>query len=342
MDKYSLPKKIYVLGSGSIGGLVGGRLTKRYGKEHITLIEIDDEHVKAVRDNGLRIYDKGRNHPHLESIDVDIITPDQINKETIEHVILSTKSYSNKRALDGLKQGVQMLILQNGYDPRVDKFYNSVRGIEFGFACHVKESGYIFNAVKGKYVLGSSTTAKEAAHNWAKLLSQAGIEAQPKRNIDGYLWSKLLINSSLNPVSAVKGFSFRELIDNSESREMFTDLYKEGYPIVKRKTHQMNQKLGSFIGPPNIVNWIFQNHRLSDFVLDKVADKFGEVQSSMLQDIRANRPTEIDHINGAIIKLGTEYGIPTPKNERIYEEVKKLEPQVNPEEAKKTTEKALI
>jgi 2-dehydropantoate 2-reductase len=116
-------------------------------------------------------------------------------------------------------------------------------------------------------------------------------------------------------------------MENRESRELFKELYKEGYPIVKIKSNESKQKLGNFLGPPNIVNWIFKNQRLSDFVLKGVAGKFGEVESSMLQDVRRNRQVEVDYINGVVIKLGKEYGIETPKNNWIYKEVKKLEPK---------------
>ncbi len=187
------------------------------------------------------------------------------------------------------------------------------------------DSTNIYNAIKGKYFLGGLDGIGTAAGNWAKLLNEAQIEAVMKSNIDGYFWSKLLINSALNPVSAINGFSFRKLVETRESRELFKELYKEGYPIVKRKCDQ--QKLGSFLGPPNIVNWIFENQRLSDLVLKIVAEKFGQVECSMLQDVRRNRQTEIDHINGAIIQLGKQYGIGTPKNNWICEQVKKLEPK---------------
>ena len=321
-----MSKQIYVLGAGAIGGLVGGRLTQQYDRESITLIDTDEEHVKAVQDMGLKIYDKGRKYPDTDIIHVHITTPDTIRKREMEYVILATKSYSNDSALEGLNEDVQILVLQNGYDERLERFPNAVRGVEFGFACQVKEPGYIFNAVKGKYVLGSSDGIRSRVRNWARLLDDAGIKAEPKSDIEGYLWSKLLINSTLNPVSAVNRFSFKKLIDTRESRDLFKELYREGYPIVKRKAEQLKQKLGSFLGPPDIVNRIFQNQRLSDFVLKRVAGKFGEVESSMLQDVRRNRHTEIDFINGAIIALGIEYGFETPKNNWIYREVKKLEP----------------
>ena len=322
-----MSKKIYVVGAGAIGGLVGARLTGKLGKGNVTLIDIDEEHVKAIRDKGLRIYDKGQDNPQLEVAEVDITTPDTINKETLDNVILATKAYSNNRAVEGLREEVSILVLQNGYDERLAKFHNAARGIEFGFACQVKEPGYIFNAVKGKYVLGSSDGIHRGVGIWAELLNEAGIKAETRSNIDCYLWSKLLVNSALNPVSAVKGFSFQTLIETCESRELFKALYKEGYPIVKRKSNELEQKLGSFLGPPCIVNRLFQNQRLSDFVLKKVAKKFGEVESSMLQDVRRNRQTEIDYINGAIIRLGKEYDIATPHNNWIYQEIKNLEPK---------------
>ena len=320
-------KKIYVVGAGAMGGLIGAYLTKKLGKENVTLIDIDEEHVKAVKAKGLRIYDKGRKNPQLETIDIDITTPDKVDKRIFGNVILATKSYSNDRAVEGLKEDIAMLVLQNGYDERLLKFHNAVRGVEFGFACQVKEPGYIYNAIKGKYVLGSFDGIGNGVENWAELLNKAGVKAEIENNIDGYLWSKLLINSALNPLSAIKGCSFKKLMENRESRELFKELYKEGYPIVKRKSNESKQKLGNFLGPPNIVNWIFKNQKLSDFVLKRVAGKFGEVESSMLQDVRRNRQVEVDYINGVVIKLGKAYGIETPKNNWIYKEVKKLEPQ---------------
>jgi 2-dehydropantoate 2-reductase len=215
-------------------------------------------------------------------------------------------------------------VLQNGYDERLDEFPNAIRGVEFGFACKIKEPGYVFNAVKGKYVMGRSAGMTTHVADWAAMFNESGIKADMKENIDGYMWSKLLINSALNPVSAIKKCSFKELIETDESRNLFKALYIEGYPVVKRKADQINQKLGSFIGPPDVADWIFKKAGLSDFLLKRIAGKFGEVESSMLQDVRRNRPTEIDFINGAIIRLGKEYGIETPKNEWICNEVQKI------------------
>lgn len=320
-----MSKKIYVIGAGAIGSLVGGYLTKKLGKENIVLVDIDEEHIKNIKDKGLKIFDKGQKNPRPQIIDVNITTPDKINRENLEKVILSTKSYSNEEALKGLREKTEILVLQNGYDERLNKFSNSVRGIEFGFACQVKEPGFIFNAIKGKYVLGSSNGVHSGVREWATLLNKGGIKAETTKEIEGYLWSKLLINSALNPVSAIKNYSFREIIENEDSRRLFKDIYREGYLIVKKKVEELGQKLGNFIGPPALVNSLFKNTCLSDFVLSLVAKKFGEVESTMLQDIRKGNPTEINYINGVLINLGKKYNIKTPLNNWIYNEFKKIE-----------------
>jgi len=319
-------KKIHIIGSGAIGGFVGAHLTKRFGKKSIILVDSDEEHVKAIRDKRLRILDHGKKENQYQEVDVNIVTHDEIKKENLESVIISTKSYSNDESLKGLRTEVDMLVLQNGYDERIERFGNAVRGIEFGFACKVQAPGAIFNAVKGRYVLGiSEKEPNQRAMDWSKLLNFAGIGNKTTNKLNGYLWSKLLINSALNPLTAIRDYSFKELMDDPKTRTMFTRLYREGYPIAKRQAEESGEKLGSFMGPPGLVNYIFKHTRLSNVVLSQVAKKFGNVESSMLQDIRKGRQTEVDYINGEIIRLGKEYGIKTPFNAHVSSSVKKLE-----------------
>jgi len=315
---------IYIIGAGAIGSLVGSFLTKKFGKERIVLVDVDEEHIAAIEKDKLKVLDKGAKRSKPEFVDVNIVNADQVDKSKLKNVILATKSYSNDQALKNLRKDIHMLVLQNGCDERIKQFPNAIRGIEFGFACQIKEPGYVFNAVKGKYVFGRSDGLTTQVADWAAIFNQAGIKTEIKDNIDGYLWSKLLINSALNPVSAIKRCSFQQLIQNDESRELFKKLYIEGYPVAKRKADQLDQKLGSFIGPPHLADWIFKKHGLSDFLLKRIAGKFGEVESSMLQDVRKDRPTEIDFINGQIINLGKEYGIETPENETIHRQIKKV------------------
>ena len=182
MPEDIMNNKITVIGTGAIGGLVGGYLTRKFGKENVLLIDTDEEHVKAINDNGLKIYDEGQKHPHLETIDVNITRADGIDKKMLDNVILATKGYSNEIALKGLKKEISILVLQNGYDEKLSEFPNAVRGVEFGFACKVDELGSVFNAVKGKYVLGSSKGIDKDVQSWAQLLNSAGIKAETKVN----------------------------------------------------------------------------------------------------------------------------------------------------------------
>ncbi len=318
-------QNIYILGAGAIGGLIGGYMTKRFGKQNIILIDNDKEHVETIRENRLKIKDLGNEKiKETQSIDVNIIYPQEIinSSKKLENIILSTKSYSNDETLELLSRAEKILILQNGYDEKLDEFNDAARGIEFGFACQVKEPGFIYNAVKGGYILGKLNKKIDFdSHFWNYLLNKGGIDSKLTDNLSEYMWSKILINSALNPVSAITGYSFKEIIDDSRSKQLFIDLYREGYPIVKKKAGQLRK----FESSPALMNFAFKFPKIASLGLKKSAEKFGAVESSMLQDIRKGNPTEIDDINGQIIKLGRAYGIESPLNKNIYNLIKKIE-----------------
>lgn len=320
-------EKIYIIGAGAIGSLVGSHLIGKFGKDNVILVDNDEEQVKAIRDNGLHFWDHSKNQNRFQKVEANIVTPDEIKKENLESVILSTKSYSNDESLNGLDPNVNMLVLQNGYDKRIEGFNNVVRGIEFGFACEVANPGLAINFVKGGYVLGSSgKKVHKGVRGWAELLDDAGIENKTTDSLNGYLWSKVLINSALNPLSAVRGSSFGELMNDKNSRKLFTQLYTEAYPLAKRHVEEFGEKLGSFEGSPALANFAFKIPIVSDMILiHKLAKKYKNVRSSMLQDIEKGRQTEIDFINGQIIGLGEKYGVKTPFNKEIYGAVKRLE-----------------
>ncbi|MBU3907442.1 MAG: ketopantoate reductase family protein [Nanoarchaeota archaeon] len=319
-------EKIHIIGAGAIGGLIGGYLTEKLGKEHIVLIDKNEEYVENIKKNKLNIIDYGNTEKLIHLIDVNIKMPDEIDKGELENVILSTKSYSNDEVLKYLDERVKdinFLILQNGYDREtIKKLPNAIRGVEFGFACQVEEDGLIRNAIKGKYIIGRLDKKPDSEIDfWTWMLNKGGIKAEKTNNLEGDLWSKLLINSALNPVSAITGYSLREIIKDKDSRNLFMDIYKEGYPIVKKDV----KKLGNLIGSPGLINRVFKYSKLSNAILNQVSRKFGDVESSMLQDVRKGRKTEIDYINGEIILLGTEYSIPTPLNDEIYSMIKQIE-----------------
>jgi len=314
-------QRIHVIGAGAIGSLVGGRLAQAIGRENVLLVDTDEEQVRAIRDKGLTIEDCGRKNTRPETIAVDIATPDKIDKGSLDTLILATKAYSNEESLKGLRRDVRMLVLQNGFDERLDEFVNATRGVEFGYACQVKEPGYVYNALAGRYIVGRSGGIEAGTAEWAGMLNKAGIPTVATGAIESWLWSKLLINSALNPVSALEGYSFREVIAHRMSRRLFKQLYVEAYPVLSRKSAEHGQKLANIVGSPPIVNLILRTPMLSEVMLRLAAEKFGDVESSMLQDIRRGRQTEVHYINGAIVRLAALYGMSTPRHEWVCEQL---------------------
>jgi len=317
---------IHIIGAGAIGGLIGAHLTKKLGKSRVTLVDNDPVHVDAIRERGLKILDEGVRPAWSETVDVEITNTGELRFSDATDIIVAVKAYSNGDVLPHLSKEANLLVLQNGWDERLNSFANAVRSVEFGFACKVDQPGLVFNAVKGRYLLGTCDGNSEKAEPWAELLSSAGIDSRTAENITGYVWSKVLVNSCLNPVSAIFDYSFGEVVGNERSRQLFRELYLEGYPVIKRHCRELGQKPGSLIGPPGLIYALSKSRVLSDCLLKAAAGKFGDVESSMLQDVRRDRPTEIDFINGQIIALGKRLGMDTPKNKWIYDEIKKMEP----------------
>jgi len=317
-------QRIYILGAGAMGCLVGASLVKTFGREQVILIDVDEAHVRAIRDRGLRVFTKGRPHTGVETLSISAATPNGIRKADMEHVILATKAYSNAEALAGLRRDTSLLVLQNGYDERLDPFRNAVYGVENGFSCQVTEPGCIFSAARGRFVLGVRTGLDLRATEWAARLNKAGIAATVTCEIDGWLWGRLLIASAFGPATVLRRSLPREAIACRQTRRLVKGLLAEGLMIVQRKLGEIGQKLRGLPVPPPAMNLALPSEVLSRAVLWILAD--GACETAMLQDVCRDRPTEIDYINGAIVRLAARYGLRVPQHERICTQIRMLRP----------------
>lgn len=124
-------------------------------------------------------------------------------------------------------------------------------------------------------------------------------------NIDGFRWLKTLVNSAINPITTILEAPNRVIIEDPYARVLAMEVISEGSLVVRRIPVDLPRD-----------PW--------DEAL-RVARITGDNTSSMLQDMRNNRPTEIDYINGAIIRYGESMGIPTPINKALHLIVKAME-----------------
>lgn len=137
------------------------------------------------------------------------------------------------------------------------------------------------------------------------LLEEAGFQTLMSKNMEIRIWSKLVINAVINPLTAILRVKNGELLESAWTRELMLDLYREACLVAEAKDIQLPDDLWQTI--LTVCEATSRNH------------------SSMLQDIEQSRTTEIDRINGSLLQMAEELNLDLPAHRTVYRLVKALE-----------------
>lgn len=300
--------KVAVVGAGAMGSLFGGFLSE-HGHD-VTCIDVWAEHVEALNRDGLRI----------EGVSGDRVVPlkavtDPARVGPVDLIIIFVKAYHTEGAVKAAKP---ML----GSDTMVVTFQNGLGNIE-AIERHVPRAqilggvtswgatmlgpGRVRHAGVGDSFVGELDGAMTTR---LQVLSEAftssGIVLKPTDNILGLLWSKLLVNIGINALTAILRVHNGRLVQYPGSDQLLALAVSEAVEVAKAKGIRL------LYGEP----------------VAKVRDVCGltaQNRSSMLQDVLAGRRTEIDFINGAIVREGEALGVHTPVNLVLTQIVKTIE-----------------
>jgi 2-dehydropantoate 2-reductase len=141
-------------------------------------------------------------------------------------------------------------------------------------------------------------------------LTRGGLPAAVSHRIDRDLWAKLLYNAMLNPLGALFDATYGELGASAQAREIMERIATEGFAVLSASGRQ--------------THWSTALAFLEAFYAEMLPPTRAH-PSSMLQDIRQGRRTEVDSLNGAVVSLGREHGVATPVNELMVALVHLLE-----------------
>jgi 2-dehydropantoate 2-reductase len=142
----------------------------------------------------------------------------------------------------------------------------------------------------------------ELTRFWASLFSRVGIPCEPTDQILSHLWAKVLYNAPLNPLGAILRVHYGALGEEQELKTIMDRIIDEVFQVGQKKGVRLLWKS-------------VEDYR--DLFYSKLLPATYDHQSSMLQDLERGRRTEINVLNGKILKYGTELGIPTPFNEAM-------------------------
>ncbi len=300
--------KIAVVGAGAMGSLFGGLLAA--SGEDLTLVDVWREHVEAINAEGLRI----GSHEGSRTISVRATT-DPSSVGSVDLIIIFVKSYdtleATRDALPMVSEDTVFLSLQNGLGniEKISEVVGSGRVIPGTTAqgCTLIGPGEIVHAGNGPTIIGElDGRLTMRAFEIRDTLERAGFETEISETIRGAYWSKVLVNVGINPITALTRLRNGELLDDPEIKGVMRRAVEEAIEVA--------EALGIDLGYGDHVERVYD-----------VARATAMNRSSMLQDVERGRRTEIDALNGAVVRLAKGLGVNVPMNEALTAAVRALE-----------------
>ncbi len=319
-------KNIVVIGGGAIGGITAALLTKK--GENVVVLDADLEHVKKMS-KGLEV----SGFTEL-TIPIKSLTPDQFTGKDYtgwaDIVLLAVKGLHTEKALTSILPSISktapVVSLQNGIN---EETIAKIVGVERTIACSItwggtnQGPGQLIQTTEGGFIIGQWPTGRsKAAEDVADLLSKA-FPTEIADNIIGDRWTKLLITASLTSVGTIAGLTYGGVIDNEAARKVALTVITETYDVGIAAGVKFAELMGV---SPSIV--LVRNK--ADFdnaskLLDFAFAKHRPTKPSMWQDIEKGRKTEVDFVNGYVVRKGKEVGMKTPGNEMVTRIIKEIE-----------------
>ncbi len=281
-----------VVGAGAMGCLFAARL-KRAGFE-VDLSEKDSERAKRIREQGIMV--------EAPPGDYRVMIPVLSGKPAVspQAVVIFVKSYDTEEAsreiAPWLKADTVVLTLQNGLGnvEILERVFGKPRvlGGVTSEGATVLDHGRIRHAGEGHTSVGPSG---EAAERIVSAFRKAGFSSETVADVHPLIWGKLIVNVAINALTALTGLRNGRLPQVRTLRVMMEMVVKEAVAVAEAKHVRL-----PYPDPMSRVT------NVCEATFDNV--------SSMLQDVLSKRRTEIDFINGAIVREGAALGIPTPVN----------------------------
>ena len=303
-----------VMGSGSVGSLIGGLLTR----EGYNVFMIGREpHITITGASGLKI--QGLIDKKIQPINAgtfDYIYPivEMLNDE-INYIIFTTKAHQTRQAAEEILPIVcrhtTVVSIQNGVGTEeiLQELYPDnlvLRGVT-SIGVSRPKPGVVEYSGKGITQIGyANIEEKEKANQLVQALSNSGLESELENNIQGAVFTKTIVNCALNPLAAIHQVKNIEIYKQKKLREKATALANEAWAVTK--------KLGIKLLVEDPVEYAMS-----------VIKNTGKNINSMLSDVRNKKKTEIDFITGKIVSFADQLDITVPHNKEVYKEILAIE-----------------
>jgi 2-dehydropantoate 2-reductase len=315
--------RIAILGSGAIGSVVGGLLTK--AGHDVTLVDQWPEHVEAMKKIGLRL--SGTCGEHVVPVRALHLHELQSVDASFDAVFLAVKSYDTEWAAQLALQYVNardgiVVDFQNGInDQRVAAIVGRERtlGCVIAISAGMYEGGHAIRSDTGQvgfYVGELDGRDTPRVQELARVLSGVAL-TKVTTNLWGQRWSKLAVNCMGNALAGLSGLGSAELRLEPGPRRVSIQLGAEVVRVGRAHGHTIEPLIGG-IDAQRVVD-AAEGRGLAEVEADLAAEAKRRTggRPSLLQDVMKRRRTEVDHLNGHVAAEGRKLGIPTPFNDAV-------------------------
>ena len=319
-------KRYAIYGAGSLGTVLGAYITKNGGK--IDLINRNRAHIEALKKNGAIITGTVE-----MTVPVTALTPDEMSGR-YDIILLLTKQLMNKEVVAFLKDyladdGV-IVTLQNGLpEPDIAEIVGSQRTmgcvVEWGAALTAPGVCHLTSEVDSlSFHMGKMEGITDEKFNEVKALLELMCPVYEEENLLGARWSKLLINATFSGLGTVVGGVFGDVSENKAARKVAIRCMKECIDVG----HAAGIPFAPVQGK-NITALFYYKGAIKRAIATKLIPiamkKHRNIEPSMLQDLKKNKPCEVDAINGVVSAWGRKCSVKTPINDRIVDIIKQCE-----------------
>jgi 2-dehydropantoate 2-reductase len=300
--------RVCIVGCGAVGSIFAANLAQLEDVE-VWAYDLAREHVDAINGHGLRLSGAG------EVLGSVRATTDAGELPGCEFGIVATKAMHTESAIAATAHAFAegaVCSVQNGIgneETLAAHVTRVIRGTTFP-AGRIVEPGHVQWDVKGDTTIGPfepSPAPFEEVERLADACTRAGLPTEAVADARGPQWRKLIFNAATNPVGALTGLTHGRVCEDPALRRLVSGLVDEGKAVAAA------QQIVLDADPEELIDHAAKPEVAYDH------------KASMLQDVEARRETEIDYLNGGVVRFGREHGVPTPLNEAILALVKGLE-----------------
>ena len=299
------PLKIAVMGAGAVGCYYGGMLARA---GHDVVLIARPQHVEAIKRDGLRM--ETRTFDEYVRL---AASSDPSAVQGADVVLFCVKSTDTESAgvliRPHLAPGALVLCLQNGVD-NADRLrtvlpQHLIAAAVVYVATEMPGPGHVKHNGRGELVIEPS----ERSEALAQALVAAGVPTEISDNVRGALWAKLILNCAYNAVSAITQLPYGKTSVGAGIQDLMHDVVVECLAVAKAER----------VTVPGDVN----------ATMRKIVEAMPAQFSSTAQDLARGRRTEIDYLNGLIVRRGKALGVATPANRVLWALVKLMEAKMD-------------